>query len=623
MGAQKSLFIVPKYAMEQYVENVLNEAGFDIPVAQGVLQSAVNLVREQVPQGLEVVIARAGTLQAIQNANLGVAVVELPITGFDLIHTIDEAKVYGSRIAVVAYQSMVLGIESVAKVFGVELGYFFIKQENEIGEIIKKVVAEGYNVVLGGAVTAAAAQANGLSYVFINSSRESILQAAFEAERVKRAIEIEKYKHEMFSSVVSYSHDGIITVDHKGYIASMNPRALQITNFTQAVGKLIYNVWPELYFDQLMKSKKQVLGQIIRVNGMQVLCNKVPIIVDERPLGAVVTFQDVTRIQQLEASIRREIYAKGHIARFTFDDIWGDSLAIQRAVRTAKDYAATEANILIQGETGTGKEVFAQSIHNYSSRKDGPFVAVNCAALPSQLLESELFGYVKGAFTGANKEGKQGLFEMAHGGTLFLDEIGELDYVNQGQLLRVLQEKAVVRLGSDRVVPVNVRVIAATNKDLSLAVAEKKFRDDLYYRLNVLAMTLPPLRDRKADVRVYANKFLERFSPTNGGVKSFRTGALRLMEKFSWPGNVRQLQNTIQRVAVLCKEPIVSEAELSRCLDMKERKEKVKLVDGISQEIEQIRQALAQANGKQTQAANLLGINRSTLWRRMERLGLH
>ncbi|MHC1759103.1 MAG: sigma-54 interaction domain-containing protein [Negativicutes bacterium] len=293
---------------------------------------------------------------------------------------------------------------------------------------------------------------------------------------------------------------------------------------------------------------------------------------------------------------------------------------IKRVVDIAKDYARTESNILITGETGTGKEVFAQSIHNHSQRKKGPFVAVNCAALPSQLLESELFGYVKGAFTGANKEGKPGLFEVAHGGTIFLDEISELDYVNQGRLLRVLQEKTVVRLGSDKVVPVDVRIIAATNKDLGLEVAEKKFRDDLFYRLNVLKLILPPLRERVIDIKDYAMNFLERYLPADRQSMTFRPGALRVLEKFDWPGNIRQLQNTIQRAAVLCKEPFINEATIAHCLDVPDKRPN--LQSGLTQEIEAIRQALVKAKGKQTEAAKALGINRSTLWRKMQRLGI-
>jgi transcriptional regulator with PAS, ATPase and Fis domain len=475
-------------------------------------------------------------------------------------------------------------------------------------------------VVLGGPATAEAARAHNLPSVLIESSRASILQAVFEAVRVARAIENEKYKHELFSAVVDYANDGIITVDMSGVISTINPRAIRITNFKRAIGINIETLWPDLELTRVIANKEQQLGQIMAINGRQVLCNKVPIIVNNRPAGAVANFQEISKIQQLEAAIRRKIYAKGHVARFTFSDIWGKSAAIQKVIRIAKDYAGTESNIFISGATGTGKEVFTQSIHNFSHRENGPFVAVNCAALPGQILESELFGYVKGAFTGANKEGKPGVFELAHGGTIFLDEITELDYVNQGRLLRVLQEKAVVRLGSDTVTPVDVRIIAATNKDLGRAVEEKRFRDDLFYRLNVLKLTIPSLRERKADIRDYAGKFLERYTQAGRQTMMFRPGAFRLLEKFDWPGNIRQLQNTIERVAVLCKEPLISEAMIAQCLDVPDKKAGQHNI--VSQEIDEILQALVKAKGRHNEAAKMLGINRSTLWRKMQRLGL-
>ncbi len=620
MNRYPILFVVPADPMMDTVKNILKEENIDISVAQSVLHGDVDIVREYIEKGVEVVISRAGTLRALEAANISIAMVELTITGFDLIDAIEKARIHGSRIAVVAFQSMVLGIDYVAKSLGVDIGYFFIKGREEIPSAVASAAAQGYEVVLGGPATAAAARAHNLPSVLIGSSKASILQAVFEAVRVARAIENEKYKRELFSAVVDYANDGIITVDTAGIISTINPRAAQITGFRKAIGNDIDTVWPDLKLTNVIKNREQHLGQIMAINGRQVFCNKVPIIVNNRPVGAVANFQEITRIQQLEAAIRRKIYSKGHVARFSFSDIWGTSAAIQKVIRIAKDYAATESNILVTGATGTGKEVFTQSMHNFSRRKNGPFVAVNCAALPGQILESELFGYVKGAFTGASEQGKPGLFELAHGGTIFLDEITELDYANQGRLLRVLQEKVVVRLGSDTVTPVDVRIIAATNRDLGQAVEEKKFRDDLFYRLNVLKLHVPTLRERKADIRDYANKFLARHTPPGGRPMSFRPGALRLLEKFDWPGNIRQLQNTIERVAVLCKEPVISESIIAQCLDIPDRKAERHNI--LSREIDEIRQALATAKGRQSGAAKLLGINRSTLWRKMQRLGM-
>ncbi len=618
MENSRCLYLVPSLSMLEYTKRVLKAEKLDIIVEHGILQSAVEMVREYLPKGIEVVVARGKTSRAVTDANLGVSVVELPITAFDLLYAMDKAKVYGNKVAVVAFQSMVLGIESVARIMGVDIGFFFIDKGEETEAVVAKAISEGYNVILGGTLTVTAAKALKVPAAFIESGKESILQAAYEALRVGKAIEKEKYKREMFAAVVDYASDGIITVDTEGIITSINPRASKITKFKNAIGYNIKTLWPGLQLDKTMKNHQPELNQIVELHGTQVYCSKLPVMVNGHFGGAVVNFQEISRIQQLEASIRKEIYAKGHIARMTFENIWGNSLQINKAIEMAKEYAITDSNILLLGETGTGKEVFAQSIHNHSIRKKGPFVAVNCAALPSQLLESELFGYVKGAFTGANKEGKPGLFELAHGGTIFLDEIAELDYVNQGRLLRVLQERTVVRLGSDTVVPVNVRIIAATNKDLNMAVSEKTFRDDLFYRLNVLKLALPPLRERKSDIKEYANKYMEYYTTFDTG-KNFSKGAVKLLERFDWPGNIRQLQNTIQRVSVLSKNKMISEAEVAQCLDMIETKTNK---TSLAQEIDEILEALKKAKGKQSEAAKILGINRSTLWRKMQRLGI-
>jgi transcriptional regulator with PAS, ATPase and Fis domain len=344
--------------------------------------------------------------------------------------------------------------------------------------------------------------------------------------------------------------------------------------------------------------------------------------VNNKSFGTVVTLQEVNKIQQKEAMIRKETYARGHTAKFSFKHIIGQSPAIINTIETARDFAATNSSILISGETGTGKEVFAQSIHNASNRAKGPFVAINCAALPAQLLESELFGYVAGAFTGAHREGKPGLFEIAHGGTIFLDELAEMDYVNQGRLLRFLQEKTVVRLGSFKVLPVDVRVIAATNKDLEYLVRENKFRNDLYYRLNVLRLEIPPLKERKTDIHLYAEAFLTEFSVRSGGNFRLPDDAVRFLEEYSWPGNIRECRNLMERITATSKKNEITASILSSMLGRSlqasppppSRKEK--------RLVQEIRKALVDARGNYTAASEILGVNRTTLWRRMQKFNI-
>ncbi|MEE4135996.1 MAG: sigma 54-interacting transcriptional regulator, partial [Desulforhopalus sp.] len=256
--------------------------------------------------------------------------------------------------------------------------------------------------------------------------------------------------------------------------------------------------------------------------------------------------------------------------------------------------------------------------HNGSNRKKGPFVALNCAALPEQILESELFGYVGGAFTGASPKGKAGLFEVAHGGTLFLDEIAELTGMTQGKLLRVLQEKQVMRLGSDRVTPVDVRIISATNKSLKRLVKDNEFRADLYYRLNVLQLKLYPLRDRIEDVVALARFFLKKHADKMNQPLEFSNKALEELTRYNWPGNIRELQNIIERILSTIKGKSISTEMVRQHLEDQHENEIHSQLH--NDQMEEIRQALKLSRGKHTDAARLLGISRSTLWRKLKRM---
>ena len=406
------------------------------------------------------------------------------------------------------------------------------------------------------------------------------------------------------------------------------------------------------------------IGAVCNANGTRLVCGKAPIVFDDRPIGAIATFQETARIEKMEVAIRKKTYAQGHVAHFTFDQIIGASEAITDAIEVAKDYAKSPFSVLILGETGTGKEAFAQSIHNASRHADGPFVAINCAALPAQILESELFGYVGGAFTGASREGKPGLFEVAHNGTVFLDEIGEMDYANQGRLLRFLQEKTIRRLGSERNIPVNVRIVAATNQNLDELVAQKTFREDLFYRLHIYPVTLPPLRERMEDVPDLVKRFVARFAAEEGKrVRSVSADAMRLLSEYKWPGNVRQLENTVFRAVVLAgsdeigvaefpqiasqvpgyeqaafsAEPVIASpstqpaaplivaedqpAALSRDhLELVDFHGHVRPMETLEADI--IRFTIAHYRGRMTEVARRLGIGRSTLYRKLKELGL-
>ncbi len=331
--------------------------------------------------------------------------------------------------------------------------------------------------------------------------------------------------------------------------------------------------------------------------------------------------------------MRKRLRARGHLAKYDFSDILGESEKIKDAIEKAKRFGKVDATVLIYGETGTGKEFFAHAIHNVSSRKNGPFIAVNCAAMPESLLESELFGYAEGAFTGAKKGGKRGLFEAADGGTIFLDEISEMSDKLQTRLLRVLQEYEIMRLGDNRVIRIDVRVIAATNRNLHKMVAEKLFRADLFYRINVLTLVIPSLRERREDIPVLVDHFLHLFNRKFGkNIKGVERRGMELLAAHDWPGNIRELKNIMERLVILSDgEYIPAELVAESLYTSSEWRPTEPVRQGqpdvtpgqrrISRlEEEAIREALIAAKGNKKKAAALLGISRTTLWRRLKKL---
>ena len=337
--------------------------------------------------------------------------------------------------------------------------------------------------------------------------------------------------------------------------------------------------------------------------------------------GAIATFQNATLIQDMEEVIRRESHHKGHYAKFHFDDILFTDPLMAKTVAMARRFADTSASILIKGESGVGKELFAQSIHNGGLRRGRPFVAVNCAALPETLLESELFGYVDGAFTGASKKGKPGLFELAHRGTIFLDEISEIPISLQGRLLRVLQEQEVMRLGHDRVIPIDVRVISATNRDLRSLVTADAFRNDLYWRLNVLSLPVPPLRLRPGDILLLIEKMIRQSGLCDSGSFQLTDDCKEYLMAYSWPGNVRELKNFCDRISIMCMDEEIGPARAAEILDSEPIPvTATRQVSPAPNSDEACLLQVAAASGNMTAAAARLGIHRSTLWRRLKAL---
>lgn len=424
--------------------------------------------------------------------------------------------------------------------------------------------------------------------------------------------------------------DGVFTVDKDWNITSFNRAAERITGITsrKAIGQKCFDILhadicqTDCAIRKTLKTGKEIID--LPVNILNNEGNVIPVSVstavlkDEkgRIIGGVETFRDLSAIETLKKEISRQ---------YSVEDIISKNFEIQSIFDILPDIADSESTVLVQGRSGTGKELFARAVHNLSRRKKGPFVAVNCGALPDNLLESELFGYKRGAFTDAKKD-KPGRFALAEGGTLFLDEVGDLSFLLQAKLLRVLQEREYEPLGSTGSVKTDVRIIAATNRNLSEMVAQKTFREDLYYRLNIVKLNLPPLRNRKEDIPLLVNHFLKKMILKTGkNITGISDDVIALFMTYDFPGNIRELENLLEHAFVICRRGEITvehlPVEFREAVIVSKDGGNISLQNHFRQsEASIIKEALKRNRGSRRQTARELGIDPSTLWRKMKRI---
>lgn len=458
-----------------------------------------------------------------------------------------------------------------------------------------------------------------------------------------------KWEMEILDEFIEKAYEGLIIIDKEGKIIKFKYEKFLDVREADVIGKHVTEVMENTRLHIVLKTGIPEIGDVQNIRGHNVLTSRIPIIRAGEVVGAVGTilFKDILEIKHLNDHLEqmkqhvkkyKQEMKRLNLAKYSFEQILTADPQMLSLIELSKKSAQSNSSVYIEGESGTGKEYFAHAIHEGSLRRYGPFVRINCASIPKDLFESELFGYEPGAFTGASTHGKAGKFEIANGGTIFLDELSALPYEMQAKLLRAIEEREIERVGGNARIPIDVRFISASNEALHDRVKEGQFRSDLYYRLNVVHLKLPPLRDRKRDVKLLTEHFLRRFANDYPNCPTqLSNEALKLLEAYTWPGNVRELRNVIESAINLTSGEVIEASDLpDNLVDFSQGKAllsgKVKsdpetfgntLYEVLEEtERQMIKNALALAGGSKTLAAEKLGIHRTALYKKMTKLGL-
>ncbi|MGE8488753.1 MAG: propionate catabolism operon regulatory protein PrpR [Paraburkholderia nemoris] len=621
----------------EYVERA------DLRIVSHGFEDAVHEI-DAVGAGRPDVVIAGGSNGAYLKTRVSVPVVLIGPTGFDVMHALARARRDGARVALVTHGDTPDEVRRFIAAYDIDVTFASYQSAQDAESVVLDLRDRGIQAVVGPGLIADLAANAGMGAVFLYS-RASVRAAFDTALEVAQATRRETVRRQRLDNLLQHLRDGVVALDAQGRVEAMNQRLASVLGIdaAQAVGRALLDLAPDL-----AGSLPDADGDTFcTVRGASYVVHRGPLASSSSAAGTVLTFQESRAVERLDRTLRSRQRVQQFSARYQLGDIVGVSDSIERVRTLVQRYAKSDATVLILGESGTGKEMVAQSMHQLSARRDFAFVAINCGAFPEALLESELFGYEEGAFTGARKGGKAGLIEVAHRGTLFLDEIAEMPLSLQSRLLRVLQEREVVRLGSTEPTRVDIRVVAATHRALTEGIEAGSFRADLYYRLNILSIALPPLRERPNDLLPLAVELLLQAAsreprlaarlPDADAARRVLASLSEPLKRYTWPGNVRELQNVIERIAVELADadtgtnsngaaetiftrevlrtvaPEIFEQPHTRtkkaALTLRERSRHV--------EADEIRAALAACDGDRDAVCQALGISKTTLWRKL------
>lgn len=554
---------------------------------------------------------------------------------YDILSAYSKAKGFDlSPVVVFPLKHYTEMLERISNILSVSIIADYYDDVAQLDSMIAGYKSAGYKCVIGSGLVCDEAERIGMHGIFVypSESLRSYIQLAYDTAMALREKTIE---NKFMSLAIDNTHSGMLFTDELGKILICNHVAHSLFGSSveqPIVGQNILDIIQEAKLNILYTDSVPIKRLLVEIGGNRFIISGYPIFLHRAVSNVMLTIDSIESIQNKEHYIRKKLNSKGFIATYSFADMVSRNSEFNTMVLTAKKFALHNDNILITGSTGSGKEVLAQSIHNHSPRAENAFVAVNCSAITETLLESELFGYDEGAFTGAKKGGKPGYFELAHGGSIFLDEIGELSIPMQTKLLRAIQEKQIMHVGGNKVITFDARVIAATNRNLWQMVCDKQFREDLYYRLAVLEINMPALNERKEDILPLFMSFITKQDPDLAlSFDAMQPVIENLLNTYTWPGNTRELESFAKMISVTVSSgdpPEVQLDTLTRELNRRNIRignapiESVPKVvkestpTEIFSESERIKRALEEAGGNCTKAAEYLGISRTTLWRK-------
>lgn len=617
----KILIVVPYLELQQAFEEVIHTFDLqDLSVSTTHIFGTDPQVIE--PLNADIIVARGITASAIALQKPSVHVVPINWSNADLLSALAQAKtVSPSGCIGLITNEQLCEQDELSTLLGLDVSVFQVTDQNDVIEGVTTLQKLGCTVFVGGLTMCRICEERNLSFIHVKTGYQAVVHAVNEAVGAARSLDRAQTRGNLLGTLLNNATYALLAINSNGQIIAGNRQAETLFAKSPLEGLPVEDVYFSSRWAEAVTSGNQK-EELVTINGQQCLVTQQPISMDDKKAGFLYTFQNAEAIRRTEHKIRTELNRKGLVARYSFSDIVTQNSHMLALVEKAKRFSQVPGTVLLLGETGTGKELFAQSIHNASPRAKEPFVAVNCAALPEQLLESELFGYTDGAFTGAAKGGKPGLFELAHKGTLFLDEIAEMPIVVQAKLLRVLQEREVRKIGADMVIPVDVRIISAANSTITQKVREGTFRLDLFYRISLLSLQLTPLRERQEDIGILFKHFVQQYCRRHSLQEPLLTEqAITALKVFPWPGNIRELRNAAERLAILNTAEVVTVKEIdlldigSTSLQMHDeppRKvlRKPKLSD------EALYQQFLASGLSREQFARQMGLSRTTLWRK-------